>query len=101
VNPPDNHGPPGALGTFAGNFFSVGTIEGALLLEGAFDLDASTSLKSITWNDSIGEDEGRRLPASYTLEGGRFEFNSGDEGASRPTEFRTEVGQTIRTVVRR
>lgn len=101
VNPPDDHGGPGALTTLAGKAFSVRTVEGRLLLEGAFDLDASTTPKSITWIDSIGEDKGKPLPAIYTLEDDRFEFIAGNEGASRPTEFHTAVGQTMRTFVRR
>ena len=101
VNPPDDHGAPGALCTFAGSTFSVRTIEGALLLEGAFDLDASTTPRSITWIDSMGEDKGKPLPAIYTLDGEHFEFIAGNEDAPRPTEFRTEVGQTMRTFVRR
>ncbi|MEP7187167.1 MAG: TIGR03067 domain-containing protein [Rhodanobacter sp.] len=101
VNPPDDHGAPGALTTFAGRNFSVRTIEGTLLLEGAFVLDASTRPKSISWIDSIGEDKGKPLPASYTLKDDRFEFIAGDEGTPRPTEFHTAVGQTMRTFVRR
>lgn len=101
VNPPDDLGAPGALTTIAGSTFSVRTIEGSLLLEGAFVLDASTTPKSIVWIDSIGDDKGKSLPASYTLDDERFEFIAGNEGAPRPTEFRTEVGQTMRTFVRR
>lgn len=101
VNPIDDHGGPGALTTFAGNAFSVRTVDGSLLLKGAFLLDASTRPRSIIWIDAIGEDKGKRLPASYTLEGDRFEFIAGNEGASRPTEFRTDVGQTMRTFARR
>lgn len=101
VNPPDDLGAPGALTTIAGSTFSVRTIEGSLLLEGAFVLDASTTPKSIIWIDSIGDDKGKSLPASYTLDDERFEFIAGNEGAPRPTEFRTEVGQTMRTFVRR
>lgn len=101
VNPVDDHGAPGALTTFTGNHFSVRTIEGRLLLEGAFELDVSTHPKSITWIDSIGEDQGKRLPASYTLQDDRFEFIAGNEGLPRPTEFRTERGHTMRTFVRR
>ena len=101
VNPVDDHGGLGALTTFAGNHFSVRTIEGSLLLKGEFELDASIQPKSITWIDSIGEDEGKRLPASYTLQDDRFEFIAGNEGLPCPTEFRTEAGQTMRTFVRR
>jgi uncharacterized protein (TIGR03067 family) len=101
VNPFDDHGAPGALTTFAGSTFSVRTIEGTLLLEGTFVIDAATHPKSITWIDSIGEDTGKFLPASYTLEDGCFEFIAGDAGTARPTEFCTDVGQTMRTFVRR
>lgn len=101
IDPVDDHGAPGALTTFAAGHFSVCTIDGSLLLAGEFVLDASTQPKSITWIDSIGEDKGKQLPASYTLQGDRFEFIAGDEGLPRPTEFRTETGQTMRTFVRR
>ena len=100
-NPPDQHGAPGALTRFSGQRFSVRTVEGDLLLEGTFTLDASTTPRSITWVDSIGADSGKRLPASYRLDGDHFVFIAGDEGASRPTVFHTGPGQTMRTFVRR
>lgn len=100
-NPPDEHGAPGALTTFAGNQFSVRTVEGELLLRGAFTLDASTTPKSITWIDSMGLDKGKLLPASYKLDGDHFVFIAGDEGAPRPTVFRTVAGQTMRTFMRK
>lgn len=100
LDPPDDHGGFGALTTMAGRHFSVRSIEGELLLEGEFILDASTRPRSITWIDAIGEDRGKRLPAIYTLDGGRFEFIAADAGAPRPVAFRTAVGQTMRTFVR-
>jgi uncharacterized protein (TIGR03067 family) len=100
VDPPDEHGGPGAFTTIAGNHFSVRTTEGVLLLEGAFMLDASTQPKSITWIDSVGADKGKRLPASYTLDGDHFEFIAGEEGMPRPTKFHTVSGQIMRTFVR-
>ncbi|WEN15613.1 TIGR03067 domain-containing protein [Rhodanobacter sp. AS-Z3] len=100
VDPPDDHGAPGALTTIAGTHFSVRTLEGALLLEGSFILDATTRPRSITWVDSMGEDQGVPLPASYTLDEDRFEFIAGNAGAARPVDFRTVPGQTMRTFVR-
>ncbi len=99
-NPPDEHDAPGALTTFSDYRFCVRRVEGQLLLEGTFTLDASTTPKSITWVDSIGADKGKRLPASYRLDGDHFVFIAGDEGASRPTVFRTGPGQTMRTFAR-
>ncbi len=100
-NPPDEHGSPGALTTFTGNHFAVRTVEGSLLLEGHFTLDAATTPKSVTWIDSIGSDKGKKLPASYKLDGDHFVFIAGDEGAARPIVFSTIPGQTMRRFVRR
>jgi uncharacterized protein (TIGR03067 family) len=100
ANPADEHGSPGALTTFTGNQFAVRTVEGNLLLEGEFTLDAATAPGSITWIDSMGSDKGKLLPASYQLDGDHFVFIAGDEGAPRPIVFRTAPGQTMRTFVR-
>ena len=100
-NPPDELSSRGALTTFSGNHFAVRSNEGALLLEGRFTLDASADPKAITWMDSTGPDTGKQLPAIYTLEGDLFIFIAADEGAPRPTIFRTGPGQTMRTMVRR
>jgi uncharacterized protein (TIGR03067 family) len=101
IGPPDEHGAPGAITTFKGNHFAVHTVEGALLLEGIFVLDASLDPKAVTWVDAIGDDAGKHLPASYVLEGDHFQFIAGDEGAPRPVVFRTAPGQTMRTFVRK
>lgn len=101
ANPPDIHTAPGALTTISGDRFSVRTMDGALLLEGAFLLDAAAEPKSITWVDSIGPDAGKHLPASYALNGDSFVFIAADEGAPRPTVFRTTPGLTMRSFIRR
>jgi uncharacterized protein (TIGR03067 family) len=98
-NPPDEHGAPGASTTFSQNHFTVRTAEGALLLEGTFELDASA--KTVDWVDAIGPDAGKTLLAIYKLDGDLFVFNAADEHAPRPTEFRTRTGQTMRSFVRR
>lgn len=91
----------GAITIIDGHRFTVRISEGALLLEGTFTLDASVCPKAITWVDSIGADAGKRLPASYELSGDRFLFIAADEGAPRPTTFRTHAGQVMRTFIRR
>jgi uncharacterized protein (TIGR03067 family) len=101
LNPPDEHTAPDALVIIRGNSFSVRRTTGEVMLEGVFELDASTSPKSITWIDSIGSDAGKRLPASYQLERDSFTFIAADEGAARPLVFRTGPGLTMRGFVRR
>lgn len=98
---PDDHGATGALTLIHGNHFMVRTIEGELLLVGDFILDASSTPKSITWIDSIGADAGKQLPAIYRLEGNRFVFVAADERMPRPTAFRTSMGLTMRSFVRK
>lgn len=100
VDPPDVHGGAGALTTIAGDRFSVRTLGGELLLEGRFELDASTTPASITWIDAIGADAGKRLPASYQLNHEQFVFIAADEGMPRPLAFRTAPGLTLRGFVR-
>jgi len=100
-NAPDQTGAPDAITTFAENHFAVRTPEGVVLLEGHFELDASTSPKSVDWIDAIGPDAGKRLPAIYQLDGDHFIFIAADEGAPRPTAFHTGAGQTMRSFVRR
>ncbi|MGY2161997.1 TIGR03067 domain-containing protein [Pseudomonas tolaasii] len=101
LNPVDAHSAPGALTTIRGNHFEVLTAQGETLLAGRFSLDSSTTPKSITWIDSIGDDAGKRLPASYRLEGDVFVFIAADEGMPRPSVFSTGPGQTMRTFIRR
>jgi len=99
VDPPDMYGAPGAMTTFHQNHFAVRTVDGTLLLEGTFEIDATT--KTIDWTDTMGPDAGKTLPAIYRLDGDHFVFIAADPGAPRPTEFRTGPGQTMRSFVRR
>jgi uncharacterized protein (TIGR03067 family) len=99
TNPPDEYGAPGAITTFNQNHFAVRTADGALLLEGTFELDDDA--KTIDWMDTIGADAGKTLPAIYKLDGDRFVFIAAEAGAPKPTEFRTRAGQTMRSFVRR
>ncbi|MBC8784118.1 TIGR03067 domain-containing protein [Pseudomonas fluorescens] len=101
LNPVDAHSAPGAITTISGDQFEVKTVNGEILLAGSFSLDSSTHPKSITWVDSMGDDAGKPLPASYRLEGDDFVFIAADEGMPRPAVFSTGPGQTMRTFVRR
>ncbi|MBT2372920.1 TIGR03067 domain-containing protein [Pseudomonas fluorescens] len=101
LNPVDEHSAPGAVTTISGNQFQVVTLTGEVLLAGAFTLDATTTPKTIVWVDAIGADAGKRLSASYRLEGDHFIFIAADEGMPRPTRFSTTPGQTMRTFVRK
>ena len=101
LNPVDAHSAPGAITTIADDRFEVTTVDGEVLLAGRFYLDSTTTPKRITWIDSMGDDAGKHLPASYRLEGDEFVFIAADEHMPRPIEFRTGPGQTMRTFVRR
>jgi hypothetical protein len=50
--------------------------------------------------DSMGDDAGKALPASYELDEGSFIFIAADEGMPRPTIFVTSPGMTLRGFVR-
>jgi uncharacterized protein (TIGR03067 family) len=92
TNPPDDLSPPGGVTAFSGNRFTVHAVNGQLLLEGTFTLDASASPKRVDWIDAIGPDAGKPLPAIYLLEGDRFVFVAADARAPRPAEFRSGPG---------
>ena len=96
----DEHSAPGALCTFEGDTFRVTAADGTVLLEGVFDLDATTRPKSITWVDAIGVDAGKSLPAIYELTDRTFRFVAADEGQPRPAAFRTTPGLTLRAFAR-
>jgi uncharacterized protein (TIGR03067 family) len=101
VDPPDELGSKGSITMITGDRFVVRSPSGDLLLEGSFTIDGTVIPKAITWIDSIGPDAGKQLPAIYTLQDDVFAFIASDEGEPRPTEFRTRLGQTMRTFVRR
>ncbi|AMN80762.1 TIGR03067 domain-containing protein [Pseudomonas azotoformans] len=101
LNPVDAHSAPGAITTITGDRFEVKTVSGEVLLAGRFYLDSTAVPKRITWIDSISDDAGKHLPASYRLEANEFVFIAADENMPRPTLFSTGPGQTMRTFVRR
>ncbi|MDY7066781.1 hypothetical protein PsexTeo8_32460 [Pseudomonas extremaustralis] len=101
LDPVDAHSAPGAITTINGDRFEVKTVSDEVLLAGRFFLDSTAVPKRMTWVDTIGEDAGKLLPASYRLEGDVFVFIAADEGMPRPTVFSTGPGQTMRTFVRR
>lgn len=98
-NPPESYGTD-LITTFTGTQFVVYAPDGSVVLAGSFTLDASAVPKLIHWVDSMGPDTGKTLPAIYVLDGDTFTFIAGDEGAPRPTQFRTTAGQTMRSFVR-
>jgi uncharacterized protein (TIGR03067 family) len=77
ANPADEHTVPGVRTLICRNDFVVHRASGEVLLRDVFELDASTSPKSITWIDSIAADSGKRLPASYQIGQGGFIFFCG------------------------
>jgi uncharacterized protein (TIGR03067 family) len=101
-NPSDEYSAAGTLTIFDRDEFSVISAEGNMLLKGKFRLDATTIPRQATWVDEIGPDAGKHLPGIYNLSGDNFVFvAAGEEASSKPTDFRTENGQTLRRFVRR
>jgi uncharacterized protein (TIGR03067 family) len=101
IDPPDVHGGNGAITTIEGDTFAVHLPTGELLLAGRFIFDPTTTPRSITWIDNMGDDAGKLLPAIYELDGDSFVFVAADEGMPRPIEFVTSPGLTLRGFVRR
>jgi len=102
ANPADEYGAAGTLTVFDRDEFSVVSAQGHVLLKGKFHLDATTIPRQATWVDETGPDAGKHLPGIYNLSGDNFVFvAAGDETVSKPTDFRTEPGQTLRRFVRR
>lgn len=100
IEPHDVHGGSGAITTIDGDTFSVHTPAGDLLLAGRFVLDPSKTPKSVTWIDSMGDDAGKPLPASYELNDDSFVFIAADEGMPQPMAFVTSPGLTLRGFIR-
>jgi uncharacterized protein (TIGR03067 family) len=101
-NPSDEYSAAGTLTIFDRDQFSVVSAEGSVLLKGKFRLDATTIPRQATWVDEMGPDAGKHLPGIYNLSGDNFVFVAADEeAAAKPTDFRTETGQTLRRFVRR
>ena len=102
TNPSDEYSASGTLTIFDRDEFSVISAQGNVLLKGKFRLDATTIPRQATWVDEMGPDAGKHLPGIYNLSGDNFVFvAAGEEAISKPTDFRTEAGQTLRRFVRR
>ncbi len=102
ANPADEYSAAGTLTVFDRDAFSVVSAQGHVLLKGKFRLDATTIPRQATWVDETGPDAGKHLPGIYNLSGDNFVFVAADDDAvSKPTDFRTEPGQTLRRFVRR
>ncbi|WP_240601774.1 TIGR03067 domain-containing protein [Oleiagrimonas sp. MCCC 1A03011] len=101
IDPPDTYGGAGVITLIDGHRFEARSPDGTLMLHGTFTLDATTTPKSITWVDAIGEEAGQPILASYKLDDDRFVFIAADPGMARPTQFRTTQGLTMRSFVRR
>ena len=100
IEPPDIHGGTGAITTIERDCFEVRSSDGELLLAGRFILDPTAHPKSITWIDSMGDDAGKLLPATYKLSDHELLFIASDEGMPPSTVFVTSPGLTLRGFVR-
>ncbi|URL58006.1 TIGR03067 domain-containing protein [Luteibacter flocculans] len=100
IEPTDIHGGNGRITTIDGDRFAVRSPMGELLLAGRFILDPTAHPKSITWIDSMGDDAGKLLPATYRLSNDEFVFIASDEGMPRSLVFATSPGLTLRGFVR-
>ncbi|HEU0276799.1 MAG TPA: TIGR03067 domain-containing protein [Rhodanobacteraceae bacterium] len=98
-DPPDTHGAPDSLTEIRGNRYTVTTVEGDVILEGSFVLDAGVTPHRITWTDDEGPRGHTSLTASYRIEGDRFAFIGSLDGPV-PTEFKTGRGEQMRSFVR-
>ena len=87
--------------TFAGNEFTVASAEGSVMLKGTFLLDATTIPRQLTWIDTIGPNRGKPIAAIYSVSETGFILAFTGNGATKPTDFRTDVDQTMRRFVRR
>jgi len=102
ANASDEYSAAGTLTIFDRDEFSVVSAEGNVLLKGKFRLDATTIPRQATWIDAMGPGKGKQLPGIYNLSGDNFVFvAAADSQTAKPTDFRTETGQTMRRFVRR
>jgi uncharacterized protein (TIGR03067 family) len=94
-NPAEEYGSQPRV-TFTGFEYVVIKQDGAIAVEGHFELYPKHTPKAVDWSDTFGTDAGMTLPAIYFLEGNRFVFCVASEGQTRPTEFSSARGRIIR-----
>jgi uncharacterized protein (TIGR03067 family) len=91
-----------AITKFNGNEYSVVKPDGTLLVRGTIRLDATTIPRQAVLVREAGLDKGRIFPAIYSLSGDTFTVAAAnDDRASKPTDFRTDIGQFLRRFVRK
>jgi len=95
LNPVDNYGAE-LQTTIEGHQFTVTRADGSVVIKGHFSIDPSKNPAWIDWTDTLGEDAGKTFPAIYTIDADQFVFVAADEGMTRPQEFSTRPGDTLR-----
>jgi len=86
--------------TVTGITFVVTIADGSIPIQGTFKLDPTQYPKTIDLTDTHGADAGKTFLAIYLLEDDRFVFCAADEGLKRPTQFKTKLGEVLRTMQR-
>jgi|SRR5579871_6668047 len=90
-----------AVTRFNGNEYSVVRPDGTVLVKGTIRLDATTIPRQAVLVREAGLDKGRIFPAIYSLSGDSLVLAAAnDDRASKPTDFKTEIGQFLRRFVR-
>ena len=90
-----------AITKFNGNEYSVVRPDGTVLVKGTIRLDATTIPRQAVLVREAGLDKGRVFPAIYSLSGDSLVFAAAnDDRATKPTDFKTEIGQFLRRFVR-
>ena len=86
-----------AVTNFHGNEYSVTRPDGTVLVRGTIRLDATTIPRQAVLVREAGLDKGRIFPAIYSLSGDNLVLAAAnDDRATRPTDFRTDIGQFLR-----
>jgi uncharacterized protein (TIGR03067 family) len=86
--------------TFIGTTFIVRIADGSIPIQGTFKLDLTRNPKAIDYTDTHGADAGKTFLAIYSLEGDNLIFCAARDGQSRPTEFKTKLGEVLRVLQR-
>jgi uncharacterized protein (TIGR03067 family) len=86
--------------TFIGTTFVVRIADGSVPIRGTFNLDLTQDPKAIDWTDTHGVDAGKTFLAIYSLDGDKLIFCAAEEGQTRPTEFKTKLGEVLRIMQR-
>ena len=90
-----------AVTQFNGNEYSVVQPDGTILVKGTIRLDATTIPRQATLVREAGLDKGRIFPAIYSISGDSLVLAAAnDDRATKPTDFKTEIGQFLRRFVR-